>query len=342
MSHGGVVDLRSDTVTRPTDAMRRAMADAEVDDDVLDHDPTVRRLEELAAGLAGTEAAMFGPSATQANLCAVMSHCQRGDEMIVGHDAHTYRWEAGGAAVLASVQPQPVRFRPDSTLDLDEVAAQIKPDDPHFARTRLLCLENTHHGDVVPLDYLARAAAFTAERGLGLHLDGARVANAAVALGVPISATTEGVDTASICLSKGLGAPMGAVLCGSAELIARARRHRKILGGGLRQSGVVAAAGIIALTDHVERLADDHANARRLAEGLAGVDGIEVDPDRVQTNMVFADLGGTDTAWFQQAMAAEGVRVLTGRPLRLVTHLDVSTADVDHAVEAAGRVMRSR
>jgi threonine aldolase len=322
--------------------MRRAMAAAEVDDDVLDHDPTVRRLEELAAGLAGTETAMFGPSATQANLCAVMSHCQRGDEMIVGHDAHTYRWEAGGAAVLASVQPQPVPFRADSTLDLDEVAALVKPDDPHFARTRLLCLENTHHGDVVPLAYLAEASAFAADHGLGLHLDGARVVNAAVALGVPIAATTAGVDTVSICLSKGLGAPMGSVLCGSTELITRARRHRKILGGGLRQAGIVAAAGIVALTEHVERLAEDHANARRLAEGLAEVPGIGVDPTRVQTNMVFADLGDADPTWFQQVMAAEGIRVLTGRPLRLVTHLDISATDIDVVVKAADQAMRNR
>ncbi|MCW5622370.1 MAG: low-specificity L-threonine aldolase, partial [Burkholderiales bacterium] len=259
------IDLRSDTVTRPTPGMRAAMAAAEVGDDVYGEDPTVNRLEVLAAGLLGKEAALFVPTGTQSNLLGVMAHCERGDEYLVGQQAHTYKYEGGGAAVLGSIQPQPLEFEPDGSLDLERAAAAIKPDDSHFARTRLLCLENTQGGKVLALDYLERAHAFARAHGLGLHLDGARLFNAAVEQGVPVGEIARWFDTVSVCLSKGLGAPVGSVLCGSAGHIAKARRWRKVLGGGMRQAGVLAAAGIYALENHIERLAEDHANARRLA-----------------------------------------------------------------------------
>jgi len=280
-----IVDLRSDTVTKPSPAMRAAMAAAEVGDDVFGDDPTVNRLQERAAALFGFEAALFFPSGTQSNLAALMSHCQRGDEYIVGQEAHTYRYEAGGGAVLGSIQPQPLANRPDGTLDLAEVEGAIKPDDPHFAHTRLLALENTIGGRVVPRGYLDQALALAQRRGLATHLDGARVCNAAVKLGIPLAALCRGFDSVSVCLSKGLGAPAGTVLLGSRDLIARARRGRKILGGAMRQAGVLAAAGLHALEHNVDRLADDHANAERLAAGLGRIGGLRVEPP--QTNMVF-------------------------------------------------------
>jgi threonine aldolase len=331
-----MIDLRSDTVTRPTQAMRNAMAVAEVGDDVYGDDPTVNALEGLAAQMLGTEAAVFACSGTQSNLIALLSHCQRGDEYIVGQQAHTYKYEGGGAAVLGGIQPQPLEFREDGTLDLRQVAAAIKPDDNHFARTRLLCLENTMGGKVLPLDYLRRARAFADAHQLGLHLDGARAFNAAVKLGVPIDAISRHFDTVSLCLSKGLGAPVGSVLCGRRDLITRARRWRKVVGGGMRQSGILAAAGIIALKQHVERLAEDHANAQRLAEGLAGIPALEVDPSSVQTNMVFCTVADSDMNPLQRHLEAHGILIGSGNPLRLVTHLDVSTSDVDKVVAAFG------
>jgi threonine aldolase len=271
------VDLRSDTVTRPTAAMRAAMAAADVGDDVFGDDPSVNALQERIAALLGKEAALFVSSGTQGNLVAVMTHCGRGDEYIVGQSAHTYRYEAGGAAVLGSVQPQPLEHQADGSLALEDIAAAIKPDDAHFARSRLLCLENTIGGKVLPLDYLARATALARERGLATHLDGARLFNAAVALGGDPYANARAIaahfDSVSVCFSKGLGAPVGSALVGSRAFIHEAHRWRKMLGGGMRQAGVLAAAALHALDHHVERMAVDHALARRLADGLQQVRG---------------------------------------------------------------------
>lgn len=329
-----LIDLRSDTVTRPTPAMRAAMAVAEVGDDVYGEDPTVNRLEAQAAEMVGMEAALFVASGTQSNLLALMAHCGRGDEYIAGQDAHCYRYEGGGGAVLGSIQPQPLEFEPDGTLDLVKVAAAVKPTDPHFARTRLLCLENTQAGKVLPLDYLARARAFARERGIALHLDGARVFNAAVSQGVPVREIARHVDSVSVCLSKGLGAPVGSVLCGGRELVAAARRWRKTLGGGMRQAGVLAAAGIVALSDHVERLAEDHENARKLARGLAEVAGIDVDHAAVQTNMVFVRVAEPVVEPLSRFLKERGILVAGRGRLRLVTHLDITADDVSAVVAA--------
>lgn len=333
------IDLRSDTVTLPTPAMRRAMAEAELGDDVYGEDPTVNRLQALAAERFGTEAALFVASGTQSNLVALLAHCQRGDEYVAGQQAHTYRWEGGGAAVLGGIQPQPVENEPDGTLDLGRVAAVVKPLDDHFARTRLLCLENTIGGRPLPLDYTPRAVAVARDHGLAVHVDGARLVNAAVHHRVDPAELVASVDTVSVCLSKGLGAPAGSVLCGPAELIERARRWRKVAGGGMRQAGVLAAAGIVALTDHVDRLADDHANAAALGDGLAAIDGVEV--AAVATNMVFASFAGLPPG-LADALAADGIRVRAasgpGAPTaRLVTHLDVRPDDVPVVVDAVAR-----
>ncbi|MDH3688087.1 MAG: low-specificity L-threonine aldolase [Gammaproteobacteria bacterium] len=332
-----IIDLRSDTVTQPTAAMRAAMAEAVVGDDVYGEDPTVNEIESLAAEMLGKEAALFVASGTQGNLLGLLGHCERGDEYIVGQQAHTYKYEGGGAAVLGSIQPQPLEFESDGSLNLEQVAAAIKPDDFHFARTRLLCLENTQAGKVLSPQYLKDAEQFAKAHGLALHLDGARIFNAAVAQQVPVRNIAEHFDSVSFCLSKGLGAPVGSLLCGSAKLIKKARRWRKVLGGGMRQAGILAAAGKIALTQHVERLAEDHANARRLALGLAEIERIEVDPDAVQTNMVFASVNDRDLTCLQRHLETEGILVSVGHPTRLVTHLDVSPQDVDRVVEVIRR-----
>lgn len=328
------IDLRSDTVTQPTSAMRKAMAEAVVGDDVYGEDPTVNRLESLAAEMLGKEAAVFATSGTQSNLMAVLSQCERGDEYIVGQQAHTYRYEGGGAAVFGSIQPQPIEFEKDGTLDLEKVVQAIKPDDFHFARTRLLCLENTQAGKVLPLDYLEKAAGVARERGLGFHLDGARLFNASVKLGVRPVEISRHFDTVSICLSKGLGAPVGSLLLGSKALIGKARRWRKVLGGGMRQTGVLAAAGIVALTGHIDRLAQDHENAAVLAKGLAAIEELTVDPEKVQTNMVFVSLKNGNSVALEEFLKKEGVLISSGNPIRLVTHLDVGTQDMHTAVEA--------
>jgi len=333
------IDLRSDTVTKPTAAMRDAMASAEVGDDVYGEDPTVNRLEALAAEMLGTEAAVFAASGTQSNLIGVLAHCQRGDEYIVGQHAHTYKYEGGGAAVLGSIQPQPLEFEPDGTLDLDKVSAAVKPNDYHFARSRLLCLENTHRGKVLPMEYLGRAEAFARGRGLAMHLDGARVFNAAVKLGVPVAEIAGHFDSVSICLSKGLGAPVGSLLCTTAELAGKARRWRKVLGGGMRQAGIIAAAGIVALTQHVDRLAEDHANTAKLAAGLDAIDAVTVDHDAVQTNMVFASMDADALDRLVDFLAERDIIVLGGKMLggatvRFVTHLDVTAEDIDTVLAA--------
>jgi threonine aldolase len=317
------VDLRSDTVTRPTAAMRSAMLAAEVGDDVYGDDPSVNALEALAADMLGHEAGLFCPSGTQSNLIALLTHCGRGDEYIVGGSAHTYRFEGGGAAVLGGIQPQPLPFEADGSLDLDAVRALIKPDDFHFARTRLLCLENTQAGRATGPDYFARARAFCDETRLALHLDGARLFNAAVAMGCSAADIARHCDSVSICLSKGLGAPVGSVLLGSRPFIREARRWRKVVGGGMRQAGFLAAAGSYALTHHVERLAEDHHKAERLAELVnARYPGAASQ----HTNMVFVALPPPELAALQTRLAGHGVLI---RGPRWVLHLDVSMDDVE-------------
>lgn len=326
------VDLRSDTVTHPSAGMRAAMMSAELGDDVLGDDPTVQQLQARAAELFGFEAGLFFPSGTQSNLAALMSHCQRGEEYLVGQEAHTYRYEAGGGAVLGSIQPQPINNQPDGSIALADIEAAIKPDDPHFARTRLLALENTIGGRVVSRAYLESALALAGRRGLSAHLDGARVFNAAVHLNTPVKDLCRGFDSVSACLSKGLGTPAGTVLVGSGELIKRAVRARKILGGAMRQAGVLAAAGLYALEHNVTRLADDHANAQRLARGLGAIEQIDV--DGAQTNMVFVRVPADRAQALGTHLRECGIRTLPGPRLRLVTHLDVDAAGVDRAVDA--------
>lgn len=330
----GWVDLRSDTVTRPTAAMRAAMVEAAVGDDVYGEDPTVNALQQRLADDLGFEAGLFVPTGTQSNLVGLMAHCERGDEYIVGADAHTYRWEGGGAAVLGSIQPQPIAQEADGTLPLDKVAAAIKPIDPHFPRTKILALENTWWGRALPLDYLAAARAFTRERGLGLHLDGARLFNAAVACGVPAREITQHFDSVSVCLSKGLGAPVGSVLVGSAALIEKARRWRKVAGGGWRQAGLLAAACTHALDHHVARLADDHARAARLAEGLAAIANVQLLGQH--TNMVYVDVPVERLRDLDVHLRAREIRIGIGYTptLRLVTHLDVDDEGVARTVAA--------
>jgi threonine aldolase len=336
------IDLRSDTVTLPTPEMRQAMAEAELGDDVYGEDPTVNGLEVLAAARLGKEAALFVSSGTQSNLIGIMCHCRRGDEYIVGQMAHTYRYEAGGAAVLGSVQPQPIDFEPDGTLDLAKVEQFIKPEDIHFAKTRLLCLENTQAGKVLPLQYLKDAGEFARKHGLVLHLDGARIFNASVKLHVDVWEIAEPFDSVSVCLSKGLAAPVGSVLCGSAVFIKEARRWRKMLGGGMRQAGVLAAAGIIGLTKMVDRLADDHANAHDLAIGLAGISGFNVDLNVVQTNMVFFHLDALLIGKLGPFMEEKGIIIEDhAGSIRAVTHYGIEDADISAVLKAAAECSRS-
>jgi threonine aldolase len=330
-----MIDLRSDTVTQPSRGMREAMAAAEVGDDVFGDDPTVNRLQQVLAERFGMEAGLFFPSGTQSNLAALMAHCQRGEEVILGQDAHTYCHEAGGAAVLGSIHPQPLDNEPDGTLDLAKVEAAIKPDDSHYAITRLLALENTISGKVIGRDYLAKAVALARRHQLSTHLDGARIFNASVKLGLPVKELCAGFDTVSVCLSKGLGTPAGTVLVGRKELIARARRLRKMLGGTMRQVGVLGAAGLYALEHNVERLTEDHANAERLGCGLAPL-GISVEP--VQTNMVFVTVPAPSVSGLAKHLEGEGIRALVHGPrLRLVTHLDLDVTAIDRVIAAFAR-----
>ena len=324
------IDLRSDTVTRPTAAMRAAMASADVGDDVYGDDPTVNKLQAMTAELFGFEAALFAPSGTQSNLIGLLSHCGRGDEYLVGQEAHTYKYEGGGAAVLGSIQPQPLPQQADGSLSLSDIVAAIKPDDVHFAKTRVLALENTIGGRVLSRAYLNDATALARQHGLIAHLDGARICNAAVKQGLSMQAATAGFESVSVCLSKGLGAPVGSVLCGSKEMIHRALRWRKMLGGGLRQAGILAAAGVYALEHHIERLADDHDNATRLAKGLAEIDGLHVTtPD---TNIVYVDIASAHCAALDRHLSDHGITATVKPHMRMVTHLDISTQDVDHTV----------
>lgn len=334
------MDFRSDTVTQPTQAMREAMFTAPVGDDVYGDDPTVNELEQYAAELAGFEAALFTTSGTQANLLGLMAHCERGDEYLCGQQAHNYKYEAGGAAVLGSIQPQPIENNPDGTLPFDKLAAAIKPDDMHFARTRLLSLENTINGKVLPLTYLAEAREFVNQHNLKLHLDGARVFNAAVALDVPVKEIAQYFDSMTICLSKGLCAPVGSLLLGSKEYIAKARRLRKMVGGGMRQAGILAAAGKLAITEQVLQLKQDHINAKTLAQGLAELPGFSVNPDLVQTNIVFAKLEPqVDIVSIAEKLKQQDIIITPGNPIRFVTHKDISEQDVATFLSALKSVL---
>lgn len=336
------IDLRSDTVTQPTPAMREAMMAAPLGDDVFGDDPSVNALQARIAEITGKQAALFMPSGTQSNLCGILAHCQRGDEYIVGQNAHTFRYEGGGAAVFGSVQPQPLTQDAQGRMALADIAAAIKPDDPHFARTRLLCLENTWNGHVMPDDYLRSATQVARQHGLATHLDGARVFNAAVATAAPGQSALARVreiadlfDSLSVCFSKGLGAPMGSALCGSVELIARGRRIRKMAGGGLRQAGLMAAAAHHALDHQVDRLATDHAHAQQLAEGLQGIDGLVV--RSAQTNIVFVDVADGRGPALLAFLESQGVLATGLIGLRFVTHLGVDAAGIEHAIASARR-----
>lgn len=344
------VDLRSDTVTQPTAAMRAAMMAAPLGDDVFGTDPSVNALQEKIASLLGFEAALFVPTGTQSNLCAILSHCQRGDEYIVGQQAHCYRWEGGGAAVFGSVQPQPLEHQADGTFKLSDIEGAIKPDDAHFARTRVLALENTLGGKLLPFEFVQAATQLARAQGLQRHLDGARLFNAAVAqaakTGSSVHAEARRIaqcfDSVSVCFSKGLGAPVGSALCGSREFVARAHRIRKMAGGGMRQAGLLAAAASHALDHHVERLAQDHALARRLAEGLEGIPGLVVEPPH--SNIVFVDLNDEAKPRMNELLAhlkAQNILATGLYRLRFVTHLDVDAAGVERAVAAVRQFFRA-
>lgn len=340
----GYIDLRSDTVTQPTPEMREAMYRAEVGDDVFSDDPTVNQLEEMAAAKLGKDAAVFVASGTMGNLVSLLTHCGRGEEVIVGSEAHIFRYEAGGSSALGGIPQFQIPNKPDGTLPLDRVEVAIRGSDQHEARTRLIALEDTHNrcgGAVLPIDYLRQVRELADRHGLKVHLDGARVFNASVALGVEVKAIAQYADSVTFCLSKGLSAPVGSVICGDADFIDRARRNRKMLGGGMRQAGVLAAAGIVALEKMIDRLADDHANARRLAEGLADMPGFIVDLDRVQTNIVFFELDTSVQVTADvvtQRMLAQGVKLFNPgayfRRFRAVTHAWVTREEIDHALLA--------
>ncbi|MES2016499.1 MAG: low-specificity L-threonine aldolase [Pseudomonadota bacterium] len=325
------IDLRSDTVTQPGAEMRALMAAAPVGDDVYGDDPTVNRLQEVTAEMFGYEAGLFAPSGTQSNLIALLVHCARGDEYLVGQEAHTYKYEGGGAAVLGSIQPQPIANQPDGSIALADIAAYIKPDDMHFARTRLLALENTIGGRVLGADYMAQATNLAHARGLATHLDGARICNAAVKQGISLRAATAGFDTVSVCLSKGLGAPVGSVLCGPKAFIEQGKRWRKMLGGGMRQAGVLAAAGLYALEHNIERLADDHANAANLSRGLGRIAQLKVATP--QTNIFYIEVPLESVDALRTTLARERIRATVGQHTRLVTHINVTAADVERIID---------
>lgn len=341
------IDLRSDTVTLPTAEMREAMAGAGVGDDVFGEDPTVNRLEALLAERVGMEAALFVASGTMGNVTCVLTHCARGEEVILGTQSHIFLNEAGGMAALGGIFPHTIEDQPDGTLRLEQIEAAIRPENIHFPRTRLLCLENTHnrcYGTPLTPQYTAAAVALAKGRGLLVHLDGARLFNAGVALGVDVRELTRGVDSVNICLSKGLAAPVGSVVCGSRDFIARARRTRKMLGGGMRQAGVLAAAGIVALERMVARLAEDHALARRLAEGIAQIPGLATEPERVQTNILYVDLCDRrfSDAAFIARLAEKGLRLSHTGParFRMLTHHGIDGAAIDAALAALRAVMQ--
>ena len=342
-----IVDLRSDTLTQPTDTMRQAMADAEVGDDVFGEDPTVNRLEEIAAERLGKEAALYVSSGTMGNLASLMAHCGRGDEIILGSQAHTFRAEQGGSAALAGIHPWTITNQPDGTLDLEEIKFAIRDDNIHFPRTRLIILENTHNGcSGYPLDadYMKAVKEIAHQHNLNIHVDGARIFNAAVALNMEPKDLVADADSISFCLSKGLAAPVGSVICGTQDFIAKARRARKVVGGGMRQAGVLAAAGIVALKEMVNRLAEDHANAKKLAAGLSEIPGLSIDPDQIHTNIIYFGVEREDltSAEFTQQVDAAGVRMLPMGPqkVRAVTHYHITPEDIDQALKVISKVMK--
>jgi len=334
-----VVDLRSDTLTRPTAAMSRAMAEADVGDDVFGEDPTVNRLEQLAAHRMGKEAAVFVASGTMGNLVSLLAHCGRGEEIILGSFAHTFYFEQGGSAAVGGIHPRTLPNQPDGTLVLSEIEGAIRADNVHFPRTRLIVLENTHNlcgGHPLDIDYMKAVGDVARRHGLKIHVDGARFFNAAAALGVPAAELAAEADSVSFCLSKGLAAPVGSVVCGNLDFISEARRARKILGGGMRQAGVLAAAGIVALNEMVDRLADDHVNARKLAEGLAEMPGISIDPGQIHTNIVYfeADRKDMTVEELVKRLDDNGARMLPVGPgrIRAVTHYHISSDDIDYVL----------
>ncbi len=341
-----IVDLRSDTVTSPTPAMRDAIYRAELGDDVFGEDPTVNRLEQMAADRVGKEAALLVASGTMGNLVCVLSHCARGEEVILGDQSHTFFYEAGGMSALGGIHPHTVRNQPDGTMWLEDIEAAIRGHNVHFPRTRLICLENTHNrcgGAVLRPEYMDAVAGLAKDHSLSVHLDGARVFNAAVALGIDVQELTRSVDSLSFCLSKGLSAPVGSVVCGSSEFIAEARRTRKVLGGGMRQAGIIAAAGVVALQQMVDRVAEDHKNARQLAEGIAQIRGLSIDPAKVQTNIIYFEIA-TDRLAPEKLvteLGKRGIKLLCLGPsrLRMVTHSGISSEDIDLALAALAEVM---
>jgi threonine aldolase len=340
------IDLRSDTVTLPTQAMRQAIYDADLGDDVFGEDPTTNRLEKMSAERMGKEAALMVASGTMGNLVCILTHCGRGEEVILGNKSHSFIYEAGGMSALGGIHPHTVVNQPDGTMKLEDIEAAIRGDNVHFPRTRLICLENTHNycgGTALTVRYTKDVAALARKRGLRLHLDGARIFNAALALGADVKELTRDVDSVSFCLSKGLAAPVGSVICGSGEFIAEARRNRKVLGGGMRQCGIIAAAGIIALEQMVERLTEDHANARRLAEGIAEIAGLSVDLETVQTNMVYFDITSKrlTSGVLVKKLAEQGIKILSVSPTRLraVTHYGITTEDIEETLAALQKIM---
>jgi threonine aldolase len=343
-----VIDLRSDTITQPTDAMRKAMADAIVGDDVLRDDPTVKKLEALAAEVMGKEAALYVASGTMGNLVCQMVHCQRGDEMILGSESHIFFYEQGGSAAIANVHPRTVANRPDGTMALEEIQAAIRPDNVHFPVSRLIVIENTHNrcnGSPIDPVYMASVKALAERSAMKVHMDGARIFNAAHALGCRAADLARHADSVSFCLSKGLAAPVGSMVCGDSRFIHKARRVRKVLGGGMRQAGVLAAAGIVALTEMVDRLVDDHANARRLGEGLARISGIAIDPGKVKTNIVHFDIDrpGLMAADLVDRLDQAGVRVLASGPrqIRAVTQYHAGASEIEAALTVFEQVMQA-
>jgi len=341
-----VVDLRSDTMTRPTSAMSRAMAEAEVGDDVFGEDPTVNALEEMAAERMGKEAALLVASGTMGNLVSLLAHCGRGEEIILGSFAHTFYFEQGGSAAVGGIHPRTLPNQLDGTLILSDIEGAIRADNVHFPRTRLIVLENTHNlcgGYPLDTDYMKAVGSIARRHGLKIHVDGARFFNATVALDVPAAQLAAEADSVSFCLSKGLAAPVGSVVCGSQNFISEARRARKILGGGMRQAGVLAAAGIVALNEMVDRLADDHANARKLAEGLAEMPGVSIDPTQIHTNIVYFEVKREDMTVevLVKRLDDDGARMLPVGPgrIRAVTHYHISSDDIDYVLGVAAKVL---
>ncbi|MEE9496274.1 MAG: low-specificity L-threonine aldolase [Desulfobacterales bacterium] len=342
-----IIDLRSDTMTKPTDAMRRAMAEAEVGDDVFGEDPTINRLEEMAADRLGKKAALFVASGTMANLVSLLAHCGRGDEIILGSYAHTFLSEQGGSAALAGIHPRTLPNQPDGKLDLDDINVAIRGDNIHFPRTRLIILENTHNGcNGYPLDadYMQAVSQIARHHKLKIHVDGARIFNAAVALNVKPKELVAVTDSVSFCLSKGLAAPVGSLICGTQDFINEARRARKLVGGGMRQAGVLAAAGIVALNEMVDRLADDHANARKLAEGLANMEGVDIDPNGIKTNIVYFEITRENLTAFEleSRLNEKGIKILAFGPrrLRAATHYHISSEDIDIALGGFSEILK--